>query len=94
MPRRERKRQLVSALMEVWNIAPNHTTWWNTGELARLIGLKNTANFRDILEEMRREGDLLQQTAPHRPNQFKWIWSLANNAPYSPLYCDLSGRGD
>ena len=94
MPRSERKRQLVSALMEMRNIAPNSTAWWDTGELARLIGLKNTANFRGILLEMRVEGDLLQQSALHRPNQFKWIWSLASNAPFSPLYRDLSNRED
>ena len=94
MPRTERKRQLVSALIEMRNVAPNSTTWWNTGELARLVGLKNTANFRGILEEMYQDGDLLQQTAPHRPNQFKWIWSLSSNAPFSPLYRDICVLGD
>lgn len=89
-PRIERKRQLIAALLDCHNLnARNGTHWFNTGDLAKMCGLKNTANFRDMLEEMYQEGDMIQQTALHRSNQFKFIWSMATNAPYSKLYRDL-----
>ena len=91
MPRRERKRQLVSALIECHNVNPRTSgNWFDTGQLAAMCGLKNTANFREILEEMRRDGDILQQLVLHRPNQIKFIWSLSGSAPFLPLYRDLS----
>lgn len=89
-PRPERKRQLIAALLDCHNL--NRRTgerWFNSGDLAKMCGLKNTANFRGMLEEMYQEGDMLQQTALHRSNQFKFIWSMASNAPYSELYRDL-----
>jgi len=88
-PRSERKRQLVAALLDCRNVNSDSTCWFSSGQMAKLVGLKNTANFRALLAEMYSEGHMLCQSATHRPNQFKFIWSLAGNTPYSEMYSDL-----
>jgi len=83
----------VAALIDLQNFNEREQgCWWWTGQLAKLVGLKNTPNFRQMLEEMYQEGTLLRQGAFWRPNQFGLRWSLANNAPWQKAYCDLSAE--
>jgi hypothetical protein len=93
-PRSERKRQLVAALIDCANLNPKEDDcWFWTGELAHLVGLKNTPNFLGMLWEMYYEGTLLYQSAPWRPNQLGYRWSLSANALWQDNYIDLTPGG-
>jgi hypothetical protein len=82
----DRKLQILSGLFDAGNKSPKGSPWWGTYEIAKMIGLKPSQHLRGILRELYDEGVLLHQITNHRPNQYKDIWSLASNAPYSAKY--------
>ena len=89
-PRSERKRQLVSVLIECDNRNPrNGLEWFDTGDLAKLVGMKNTPNFLAIVKEMYSEEDLIMRVAQHRPNAQKFQWSLSHEAQFHVRYTDI-----
>jgi hypothetical protein len=95
--RRDRKFQILSYLYEARYSnpyrregAPYHfpACWRTSYEIARALGMTPSQHLRHMLYELYEEGMVLQSTAPHRGNQFKFVFVIADNARWSDAYRD------
>jgi hypothetical protein len=93
--RRDRKFQILSHLYEARYTnpyrregAPYHfpACWRTSYEIARALGMTPSQHLRHMLYELYQEGMVLQSTAPHRGNQFKFVFVIADNARWSTEY--------
>jgi hypothetical protein len=93
--RRDRKFQILSYLYEARYNSPYRregapydfpACWRTSYEIARALGITPSQHLRHMLYELYEEGMVLQSTAPHRGNQFKFVFVIADDAFWSNTY--------